>query len=167
MLSMPDPVHSWTMFEAWLSFQQFTEDGLKSAPPRVRRSTIKAVEKGAEHVGNALEKDWEDKTAAEAYKLLASDDIKVTNQGDKDTQLKKLLKLDEAVKIAMGSITGTGGDTASKHNFGAAPNEKAFDASAAPAGDEMTRLIQENEELRELVDKLSKSASPAGCCAVM
>lgn len=166
------------MFEAWLAFQQFTKDGLKSAPPRVRRSTIKAVT-DADHVGDALEKDWEDKTAAEAYRLLAEDDICVTNKKDKDTQLGKLLKLDEAVKIAMGSITGTfpasgSGDTASKHNFGAAPNEKASNTDIAPAGDELARLRQELAEadarrqiLRGQIDQLSKSASPAGCCAVM
>ena len=43
-----------------------------------------------------------DKTAAEAYKILAMPDVEVTNQSDKVTQLQKLLRLEDEIKHNLG-----------------------------------------------------------------
>ena len=50
-----------------------------------------------------LRKMWGDKTADEAYAILEKPDITVTNQKDKDVQLRKLLKLNEFTKNSRGA----------------------------------------------------------------
>ena len=45
-----------------------------------------------------MKKMWRDKTAEEAYAVLAAPDVRVTNASDKETHLPKILKLDSECK---------------------------------------------------------------------
>ena len=54
---------------------------------------------------------WASKTPKEAYDVLASPDVTVTNQKHKETQLKKLLALDREVREAMLQAEATRDDT--------------------------------------------------------
>ena len=48
---------------------------------------------------------WANKTPYEAHETLRSPDVTVTNQGDKDTQLKKLEKLDQNIRSMVDKLT--------------------------------------------------------------
>jgi hypothetical protein len=88
-----------TQFEAWLSFQKATNAGLRPSSTEKRRCTIACIHQAA-NIGleDSLIRTWAAKSPSEAYTLLKSPDVIVTNQGDKDTQLPKILQLDAAVK---------------------------------------------------------------------
>ena len=96
----------WTQFEAWLSMQVATTDGLAPASDRQQRFTIEPIVNGNSILGESLRSMWESKTPDEAFKLLAKDDVTVTNQSDKIEQLPKLKVLDVKVKEVM---SGSGG----------------------------------------------------------
>ena len=91
----------WTQFEAWLSMQVATTDGLAPASDRQQRFTIEPIVNGNSILGESLRSMWESKTPDEAFKLLAKDDVTVTNQSDKIEQLPKLKVLDVKVKEVM------------------------------------------------------------------
>ena len=74
----------------WLSMQRLTEEsGLvydKGAPRCAVRHYL-----GANSIFvDAITEMWENRTPTEAVKMLAQDDIIVTNAGDKAVQLKKI-----------------------------------------------------------------------------
>ena len=97
----------WTLFEAWLSMQSVTSDGLLPSSEEHQRSTIVCIHNAVmEFDGEKLKRTWKDRTPKEAYAVLASNDIQVTNAKDKESQLPKLLKLDEfaVAQFAAGSI---------------------------------------------------------------
>ena len=85
----------WTLFEAWLSMQQVTSDGLLPASTTERYHIECIHTADAEFDGPKLKKTWRNKTPKDAYDILSSNDIQVTNLSDKEEQLPKLLKLNE------------------------------------------------------------------------
>ena len=91
----------WTLFEAWLSMQAVSPEGLKPATPEQQRLDIVPIHGANNITGESLKAMWASRTPQEAYDLLKEPDVTVTNQSDKDTQLDKLLKLDDEVREVM------------------------------------------------------------------
>ena len=91
----------WTLFEAWLSMQTTTANGLKPAAKDKRRCSIVPIHLASDLTAKELESMMGNKTVDEAYDILDSPDINVTNQKDKGQQLTKLLALDAQVSQAM------------------------------------------------------------------
>ena len=92
----------WTQFEAWLSMQRCTVQGLRPAANRSRWATqcIHSATSATE-----LEQRWMNTTPQEAKALLSKPDCIVTNMSDKTTQLAKLATLDEEVQRSFGPET--------------------------------------------------------------
>ena len=93
---LPDRVQ--TQFEAFLSMRQVTAAGLGFAPEAERRCTIVPIHDAPKSIAQVLVDEWGSKTPEAAYKVLKGQDVKVTNQKDKDVQLPKLLALDDFSK---------------------------------------------------------------------
>ena len=74
--------------------QTCSRNGLAAAAEGERRCTIKPIINGNEQLAETLLSIWAAKGPDEAHAVLEGDDIRVTNAGDKATQLGKLLKLD-------------------------------------------------------------------------
>ena len=117
----------WTQFEAWLSLQKATPDGLQPAAEGERRCEMRCVHEAPESLATSIVHDWSSATAAKAYETLGRPDIAVTNQSDKDGQLPKILKLDERVRDA---LRGPGGTALALEP--ATPRDVTFEV-AAPA----------------------------------
>ena len=92
----------WTQFEAWLSFQTSTPEGLVPASVEARRSTIVPVHGANSIMAEGLTAMWAKRTPKEAHELLAKPDVMVTNQKDKEMQLPKILALNEEVRSLLG-----------------------------------------------------------------
>ena len=77
----------WTQFEAWLSMQFATPDGLKAAigTPNVRHHIVCIQNAAAqsELYEKALVDNWANKTPLEAHEFLSKPDVTVTNMSDK------------------------------------------------------------------------------------
>ena len=95
----------WTQFEAWLSMQTCTPDGLRPARPEERRCTVVPIKGANSSMAEGLRLMWSERTPQEAYDLLKESDVTVTNQSDKDAQLRKILSFDERVKDAFRPAT--------------------------------------------------------------
>ena len=84
----------WTQFEAWLSMQFATPDGLKSAiGTQNTRHHIVAIQNAVEQAElheEMLIRSWAEKTPEQAFEFLSKPDVTVTNQSDKEGQLLKL-----------------------------------------------------------------------------
>ena len=91
----------WTLFEAWLSMQAAHPEGLTPATREQQRFDIVPIHGANRLTGESLKSMGAEKTPKEAYDLLKEPDVTVTNQGDKDIQLEKLLQLDKEVFKAM------------------------------------------------------------------
>ena len=87
----------WTLFEAWLSMQECSDEGLRPAPPNARRCTVVPTGNGTNALGDQLIQMWAEKSPEQALKVLKKDDVTVTNAGDKTIQLKVLLDLHEEI----------------------------------------------------------------------
>ena len=87
-----------TQFEAFLSMRQVTAKGLGFASKSKRRCSIEPIHNAPRSIVQVLIDEWGVKTAREAYDVLKGQDVKVTNQSDKDVQLPKLLALEEFSK---------------------------------------------------------------------
>ena len=98
----------WTQFEAWLSMQFATPDGLKSAVgtqnTRHHIVTIQNAAAQSELYTKALVDNWAEKTPEQAFEFLSKPDVTVTNQSDKDGQLLKIKSLGETVQGAFKAI---------------------------------------------------------------
>jgi len=94
----------WTQFEAWLSFQMASADGLVGAPAGLRRCTIQCVHDTPEVYAKALMEQWSNCNVATALKHLSADSVTVTNRSDKEVQLRKIGQLDETVRHLMLSL---------------------------------------------------------------
>ena len=71
--------------------QASTAAGLRPAESAQRRCTaVPTLNASAEHATHLLQM-WAHKTPQQAYDVLQLPDVTVTNQGDKSTQLQKLL----------------------------------------------------------------------------
>jgi hypothetical protein len=87
----------WTQFEAWLSMQCASVDGLVSAEEGSRRCIIECVHEAPERLKGALIEEWSQVTAETAHRKLSASDVSVTNASDKEGQLPKLFILDRKV----------------------------------------------------------------------
>ena len=88
----------WTQFECWLSMQRAGRTGLEPAPQVERRCAIVPIHGADRGVADGLVRMWSTKTPMEAHAILGNPDVTVTNQRDKDVQLKKILALDAEVR---------------------------------------------------------------------
>ena len=98
----------WTQFEAWLSMQFATPNGLKSAIGTVNaRHHVVCIQNAAsqaELYTKALVDNWATKTPLEAYEFLSKPDVTVTNQSDKEGQLPKIKSLGTTVQTAFKAV---------------------------------------------------------------
>ena len=98
----------WTQFEAWLSMQFATPNGLKSAIGTATvRHHIVCIQNAAEQselYTKALTTSWADKTPLQAHDFLSKPDVTVTNASDKEGQLPKIKALDATVQGAFQAI---------------------------------------------------------------
>jgi len=94
----------WTQFEAWLSMQFATPNGLKSAVgtknARYHIECIQGAAEQAELYRKALVDTWASKTPQQAFDFLSKPDVTVTNQSDKEGQLPKIIALDVTIQGA-------------------------------------------------------------------
>ena len=90
----------WTQYEAWLSMQTATKDGLRPATEAERRCEIRCIYTATQNMAEALTTIWATKTPAEAFATLAKPDVTVTNESDKEQQLPKILTFDDRVRKA-------------------------------------------------------------------
>jgi hypothetical protein len=92
----------WTQFEAWLSMQTTTPEGLTPAVGGGKeRYHIVCVQNAAEQAEThkqLLVKSWATKTPDEAHTFLARPDVTVTSMSDKEIQLPKIGKLDDNIR---------------------------------------------------------------------
>ena len=93
----------WTQYEAWLSMQTATKEGLRPATVDERRYEIKAIYNTNELLGKSLEVQWANKTPHDAFNSLKMPDVMVTNNKDKGDQLPKILEFDAKVRHAFTS----------------------------------------------------------------
>ena len=87
----------WTNFEAWLSMQDVSPEGLVSARHAHRRCSIMCVHNAPEALVESLVEEWSNCTAQKAFEKLSSADVMCTNLSDKEVQLPKILELDQRV----------------------------------------------------------------------
>ena len=78
--------------------QMTSSSGLVPAQKSKRRCELVPLHLASESTMIELEKMIGGKTVEEAYAVLESSDVSVTNQRDKGQQLPKLLALDEQVR---------------------------------------------------------------------
>ena len=90
--------------------------GLRPAKPEERRFDVVPIHGASKHMGEALRLMWADRTPTEAHALLKEPDVVVTNQSDKDVQLRKLLELDEEIRQVMSEF-GQGTDNKDNENL--------------------------------------------------
>ena len=88
----------WTGFEAYLACQQVTPEGLRPAIGTERRCEVVCVHNAEDSLRDVLFGMWATKSLQEAHQKLGKPDITVTNMSDKQTQLVKLLTLNEQIK---------------------------------------------------------------------
>jgi hypothetical protein len=86
----------WTQFEAWLSLQRASAEGLAPDLTRIR-CTVCKIHNATLKTEENLYELWAGKNAQEAYDTLAKDDVYVTNRKDKELQLPKLKWINETV----------------------------------------------------------------------
>mmetsp|Transcript_10152 Transcript_10152/g.33311 ORF Transcript_10152/g.33311 Transcript_10152/m.33311 type:complete len:484 (+) Transcript_10152:691-2142(+) len=91
----------WTQFEAWCSMQAAAGGGLGPAPAAERRCTVVPIHQATEGMASELIMMWASRSVDEAIETLASPDVTVTNQSDKELQLYKLRELDSLVREAV------------------------------------------------------------------
>jgi hypothetical protein len=92
----------WTQFEAWLSMQFATPNGLKSAVgTKYARYHIVCIQNAAEQAElhtKMLVNTWANKTPQQAFDILSKPDVTVTNASDKLNQLPKIKALDATMQ---------------------------------------------------------------------
>ena len=120
----------WTLFEAYLAFQETGKRGLVPCKEAACRYVILGVQSASSssNLIEQLKKMWENcPNALQAYFKLKDDKIKVTNKSDKLQQLDKLPKLDAEVSKV---VSGRDSLSAGGHLFVASPPSAAlsFDA---------------------------------------
>jgi hypothetical protein len=151
----------WTLFEAWISMQMATNDGLVPAPREKRRCDIVPIHLASSITASELETLVAGKSLDQIYAMLGSPDIQVTNQKDKGMQLAKLLSLDHQVRLVVRKTappTLMLADGAPRPSGGGAGAGTGADAPAPSKDERLQRLV---EQVR------SGSADAAGALADM
>ena len=88
----------WTQFEFWTMMQGVNSSGVygMSANALENRYSMRCVGNAPPTFEGILISMWLNKSIDEAHEILMSNDVMVTNQHDKTTQLKKLTQLNGA-----------------------------------------------------------------------
>ena len=82
-----------------MAFQEIDSHGvLRCAPEANRRCTIECIHNANEYTKLGLIDMWSNKTPEEAYTILKSEDVSVTNKKDKELQLPIIQKFKESVQ---------------------------------------------------------------------
>ena len=82
-----------------MAFQEVDSHGvLRCAPEANRRCTIECIHNANEYTKLGLIDMWSNKTPEEAYTILKSEDVSVTNKKDKELQLPIIQKFKESVQ---------------------------------------------------------------------
>ena len=82
-----------------MAFQEVDSHGvLRCAPEANRRCTIECIHNANEYTKLGLIDMWSNKTPEEAYNILKSEDVSVTNKKDKELQLPIIQKFKESVQ---------------------------------------------------------------------
>ena len=93
----------WTQFEAWLSMQRTTDQGLSSAvgsPSELRYEVVGVLNAKTDIQRLQIEDMWGTATPEEAHDKLKRNDVTVTNQKDKEFFLPKIKAINRAVMLA-------------------------------------------------------------------
>lgn len=98
----------WTQFEAWLSMQKPTRNGLVSAvgsdSERHHIIPIHGAGGQADLITQMLVQTWAKRTPKEAHQFLSGPDVTVTNQKDKEKQLPKVLTLNDEIRAGFQAV---------------------------------------------------------------
>ena len=82
-----------------MAFQEIDSHGvLRCAPEANRRCTIECIHNANEYTKLGLIDMWSNKTPEEAYNILKSEDVSVTNTKDKELQLPRIQTFKESVQ---------------------------------------------------------------------
>jgi len=105
----------WTQFEAWLSMQVCTPDGIRGAgslydDQHPRRCVIVPTLNASAAVADEVRQMWSERTPQEAHDVLVLPDVTVTNQKDKTFFLPRLLDMDTKVKNYFATQISTEGE---------------------------------------------------------
>ena len=95
----------WTQFEAWLAMQACSSKGLRSEAAsegtgNSKRCVVVPIYGATKGMSQELRETRANKTPKEAHNILGKPDVMVTNQNDKNKQLRKITELDEEVRNA-------------------------------------------------------------------
>ena len=94
------PGRFWTQYEAWLSMQSVSVEGLTPTPKESLRCEIVPISNANPDMVASLVSMWANKNPRNAHAALARPDVIVTNKSDKENQLPKILGFNEKVKEA-------------------------------------------------------------------
>ena len=90
----------WTQFELWLSLQEGSTAGLRPVSEQSQRAHMKPIHGATDKLASSLLSLWRTKSPEDAHSVLSRADVRVTNQGDKDIHLPKILELSKLVANA-------------------------------------------------------------------
>ena len=93
----------WTTMEGWCSMQKVTSSGVRPAREGEGRHTVCCIHNADNNDKRAL-LTMSTKTPDEIQKFLASPDVAVTNQKDKETMLPIVGKTDDHVREMMSGM---------------------------------------------------------------
>ena len=93
----------WTTMEGWCAMQQVTSEGVRPAREGEARVSVSCIHNATQEDRQAL-LNMSIKTPKEIQKFLASPDVFVTNQKDKDSLLPKIGETDERVRKMMSAL---------------------------------------------------------------
>jgi len=96
MLDASYQTRFWCIYESWCAMRSVRPSGLEPARDGERRWAVACLGSYADTAAEnttALEKSWHEVSTEVALRKMRSDDIQVTNQSDKDEQIKKLQNL--------------------------------------------------------------------------
>ena len=97
----------WTSAEFWLSTRTCTPTGLQPAENPEQRCKIVLLPGAPRELKGAMIAQWARLTISQACDLLRLEEIRVTNQRDKDELIPKIERLDEAIQGAWATAQET------------------------------------------------------------
>jgi len=98
LLDLSYPSRFWTQFEAWLSMQVLSKDGLKGAVgAKQTRCIVRTIHNAVAATETQLRTSWENASPEDVEIALNRPDVAVTNKKDKRVQLPLIRKLNKKV----------------------------------------------------------------------
>jgi len=88
----------WPQLEAWLAMHSPSTEGLVPAPATSRRLTIMTIHGRPDDLESEIIRRWVARDVREVHEMLASSDVLVCNETDREQQLRRLLELDVQVR---------------------------------------------------------------------